>query len=288
VGGAHLMQKALNDIEQNQRLNSLSGTRLELITQALDGSRNAINGLDTKALIAVNSDNADLITSVSNEAEASLRSAMTALSSKHGSRNLLSGDATDTAPFAGADALLSDIRAIMTANTTPATIDAALDNYFDDPLGGFQTTQYLGGTNAAPPLRLSDGSVIQVDIRGDNQVIKDALRGLAVIATAADSGFPSDSPGFMEIYQNGITSTADGVAGLIAMQGDMGVYSETIDKANARDQFENLTLTAAYQAIIGRDQFEAAAELQQLQVQLEASYVITSRLASLTLTNFVR
>ena len=288
VGGAHLMQKALNDIEQNTRLNSMSGTRLELITQSLQNSREAIDGLDTKALIALNSNNLDFIATVTSEAEAGLRSVMTSLSSKHGTRNLLSGDATEAPPFAGPDALLADIRAIMAGNATPAAIDTALDTYFNDPLGGFQTNMYLGGANAAPPLRLSDGSIIEVDVRGDNSVIKDTLRGLAVLASADSSAFPAGSPPYNEVFQSGINAIAEGVGGLIAMQGDLGVFSETIEKADARDAFEKLTLSAAYQAIVGRDQFEADAELQQLQVQLEASYVITSRLADLTLTNFIR
>lgn len=288
VGGAHLMKKALNDIAQNTRLNSLSSTRLEMITNSLNGAREAVNGIDVQAIIALNSNNSDQLANISAGADANLRSVMSALSSKHGSRNLLSGDATDLPPFAGADALLDDVRAIMVAGTSAAGIDAALDTYFNDPAGGFQTNQYLGGLNAAPPLRLSNGGVIAVDVRGDNPVIKDVLRGLATLATAGSSGLSEGGAEFNTLFTNGITATADGVSGLIAMEGDLGIYAETIDKANSRDQFENLTLTAAYQAIVGRDQFEAVAELQQLQVQLESSYVITARMADLTLTNYIR
>jgi len=39
---------------------------------------------------------------------------------------------------------------------------------------------------------------------------------------------------------------------------------------------------------VGRDQFEAAAELKQLEVALESSYIITSRLSDLSLSNYLR
>jgi len=50
---------------------------------------------------------------ISDEAEANLRSAMTAFGAQQGSRNLLSGAATNQSTFAGADVLLDDIRDIM-------------------------------------------------------------------------------------------------------------------------------------------------------------------------------
>lgn len=288
VGGAHLLKKALNDISQNARLNGLSSARLQSISQALSGAREAVDGIDVRAIIALGSGSSSQISNVTEEADANLRSVMSALSGKHGSRNLLSGDATDTPPYAGADALLADVRAIMTAGTTAADIEAALDTYFNDPTGGFQTDQYLGGLNPASPLHLSNAGVIEVDVRGDNAVIKDVLRGLATLATAESSGFAVGGAEFSALFNTGITATADGVGGLIAMEGDLGIYAQTIDKADARDRFESASLSAAYQAIVGRDQFEAAAELKQLQVQLESSYILTSRMADLTLTNYIR
>lgn len=288
VGSAHLMRKALNDLEQGTRINSLTTTRLELLNQGISGMRNAMNGIDTRALITLNSNGSTGVGGIAEEAEANLRSSMSALSVKHGSRNLLSGNATDAAPFAGPEALLDDIRNIMTTAGGPADIQAALDTYFNDPAGGFQTNIYTGGTDAAPPMRVGNGEKIDIDIRGDDNAIKDALRGLAVMATAQDSGFDIGTQEFSNIFQGGISSAASGTSALIELEGKLGVFSETLEKANTRNNFESASLTAAYQTITGRDQFEAAAELKQLEVQLESSYIITSRLSDLSLTNYLR
>jgi len=288
VGGAHLLRKALNDLEQGTRINALTTTRIDLLSQGISGVRNATNGIDTRALIALNSNGSTAIDTIAEEAEANLRSSISALSVKHGSRNLLSGNATDSAPYAGADALLEDVRNIITTAGGPADIRAALDTYFEDPAGGFQTNIYTGGTAAAPPSRLGNNEQIDIDIRGDDTAIKNALRGLAVLATAQDSSFDVGTEEFSEIFQDGISAAAISTGGLISLESNLGVVSETLAKANTRNNFESLSLTAAYQTITGRDQFEAAAELKQLEVQLESSYIITARLSDLSLTNYLR
>jgi len=287
IGDVHLLNKALNDIEQGTRINSLSSNRLDLISLGISGARAAINGLDSRAIIAVNSDNQGL-ESIIEEAEGSLRSVIQSFSGKHGTRNLFSGDATDTPAFAGADALLDDIRNIISTAGSPNDINTALDTYFNDPAGGFQTNIYTGGQNAAAPLQIGNGQIIEVDVRGDHQAIKDVLRGLAVIATVESAGQPFESEEFKEIIGGGITATANGISGLIQFESDVGVSSEILEQANSRNQFESSSLTAAYQNLIGRDQFEAVAELQQLEVQLESSYIITARLSDLSLTNYLR
>ena len=288
VGNAHLLNKALNDIEQSTRINSLSSTRIDLISQGISGARAALDGIDTKAIIALNTTNSPGIDTIADEAEANLRSVFTALNVKHGTRSLFSGDAPDQAPYAGADALLDDIRNIVTTAGSPADIETALNTYFDDPAGGFQTNIYTGGAGQSSPLHIGNGQTINLDVRGDNDTIKDVLRGLAVLATASNAGYAADSAEFADIFNSGITAIATGTTKLITLEANLGIHAETLNKADERNQFEALSLTAAYQAITGRDQFEAVAELTQLEVQLEGSYVITARLSDLTLTNFLR
>lgn len=288
VGGAYLMQKALNDIEQETRINSVSRVRLDLITEGINGARNAIDGIDTRGLLALSSGREPEIRTISEEAEANLRSIMTSLDAKHGSRSLFSGNATDTDTFSGPDALLDAVRNIMTTAGTPADIETALDTFFDDPAGGFLTSIYTGGSEDAPPVRIGNDEKIEVNIRGDNQAIKDTLRGLAVMATAFSSGEVAGTAEFEEIYSSGLDATGRGANDLIELQAETGIYGSALNKADARNQAETLVLSTAYQAIVGVDQFGAAAELQQLQVQLESSYLLTNRLSQLSLSNYLR
>ncbi len=288
VGGAYLMRKAIDDIDQETRINSVTTIRLDLISQGLDGAREAMSGIDIKGLLAIETGQKPSVNAVSNEAESSLRSVMSSLSAKHGSRNLLSGNTTDQETYAGADALLEAVRNIMATAGTPADIETALDTFFNDPAGGFATDIYTGSTEPASPIRIGANEKINVGIKGDNEAIKDALRGLAVVATASSSSNAIGTDEFKEIFQSGLSYTSNGTSKLIALQSEMGVFGASVQNSDARNQAEKLTLTAAYQTITGRDQYEAAAELQQLQVQLESSYLLTSRLSELSLSNYLR
>lgn len=288
VGDIHLLQKALADIDVETRINSLASSRIDFIMQGIQGSRTELNNIDVRATVALNTGNDDAVRAVSTEAATSLQSIMEALSIKHGTRNLFSGDATNTPPFASSDELLDDIKQILTTSATSADAEAALDTYFNDALGGFNTDIYQGGSGNAASIRLGNNETINMDIRGDNQAIKDTLRGLSVLAASTDVGMDLSSDMFKDIYTSAVTAASNGNTGLITLEASMGNYAATINTMEDRNSTEKNTLTAAYQAIAGRDQFEAASELKQLEVALESSYIITARISDLSLTNYLR
>ena len=288
VGGAHLLQKALNDLDQSSRITALSKTRLDLTASAINGARTAMNDIGVRGLVAAAAGNIVGVNAISDEAEANLRSVMSSFGARQSTRNLFSGGATDQSTFAPADDLLNDIKNIMATAGGPADIDAALDTYFNDPLGGFETNIYTGGDTPAPPLRLGSDATVQIDIRGNNQAIKDTLRGLAVLAAAPSSPDDPTSDNYKAVFQSGLDFASKGNSGLIVLEGNLGIYQETLSKAKDQNDFEQLTLSAAYQSLAGVDQFEAASELKQLEVALQSSFIITSRLSELSLTNYIR
>jgi hypothetical protein len=61
-----------------------------------------------------------------------------------------------------------------------------------------------------------------------------------------------------------------------------------MDQVKTRHQASEAALTLAYTRLAGRDQFEAATELTQLEAQLETTFLATARLANLSLANFLR
>lgn len=288
LGDGHLLRKAINDVEQTQSINALSKTRLDLMIGAISGSRVAIDDIHTRGTVILEQNNAVGLTIIASEAEASLESIMSALSVSHGNRYLFSGDQTQTPPFANAQQLLDDVRSIMTTSTTPADIETALDQYFNDPAGGFQTTIYQGTDTPPPPLPYADGKSAQPNLTGQSEEIKDVLRGLAVMATAQDFNSDITSPLFRDVFTQGLTSVSNGNEALITLEGQMGIYASQINQSNERLADEAQVLSVAFQDMFGRDQFEAAGELQALEAQLQASYTITARLSNLNLTNFIR
>jgi len=288
VGSVHLLQKALDDITQDSRINALSGARLDLMSSSLSAVRGVIGGLDTQALSAITMPDSIGLGTIARQAEANLRSAMSLLGTAQGNRKLFSGDATDQIPLASPDKLLNDIRSIMQAGPDPVSIDLALDVYFDAPAGGFATDIYQGGDGNAPPSFLADGSKIEFGVRAEDQPLRDTLRGLAVLASAGSTGYDLASNEFSAVFTGGAGFVSKGKSGIIQLESNLGIYSGLLEKANDQQSIEKLTIAQTLNSVIGRDQFEAAAELKQLETQLQASYLITARLANLNLSNFIR
>jgi flagellar hook-associated protein 3 FlgL len=65
------------------------------------------------------------------------------------------------------------------------------------------------------------------------------------------------------------------------VQEQLSVQKESLD-------IEETIFTSAFNALTARDQYEAAGALKDLESSLEASYLLTTRLASLSLLNFLR
>ncbi len=288
VGSVHLLQKALDDITQDSRINALSGARLDLMSSSLNGVRGVIGNLDTQALSAITIPDSLGIGTIARQAEANLRSTISLLGTAQGNRKLFSGDATDQIPLASPDKLLNDVRTIMQAGPDPVSIDAALDFYFDDPAGGFATEIYQGGSGNAPPSFLADGSKIEFGVRADDQALRDTLRGLAVLASVDSTGYELASNEFGAVFTGGVEFVSKGKNGIINLEANLGIYSGLLEKASQQQSTEKLTIAQTLNSVVGRDQFEAAAELKQLETQLEAAYLITARLANLNLSNFIR
>lgn len=176
----------------------------------------------------------------------------------------------------------------MQVGSDPISIETALDTYFNDPAGGFAQDIYRGGDGDAPPSFLADGSRIEFSIKADDLALRDTLRGLAVMATAQSTGFDITGSEFSAVFTGGTSVLGKGTGAVIKLEGNLGIYAGLLENANTQQSAERLVLGQALNAVIGRDQYEAAAELKQLEIQLEASYLITARLANLSLTNFIR
>ena len=288
VGGAHLLKKSLDDIERQTQHYSISRTRINLVSQALEGTRGAVSDMDIRALAALTINNDTAINVIVDEADTTLRQVFSLLNVNHGNRNLLSGAATDQQSLASVETFLNDIKAILVGATTPADIDTALDTYFDDPAGGFQTNIYQGSNQNASSLQLADNTRVAYDVRADSQSIKDVLRGIATIAATDSAGFDRQSAEFSEFFRGATEAISRGTVALIEQEANLGVKSGLINKNEELNEFERITLTLAYNTATGRDQFEAANELKLLEVQLQASYTLTARLSELTLVNYLR
>lgn len=285
TGAAQLLRKSISDVAvfKSAVANALarSGAAHGVLARASEGvaalavSFQSALGFGDENTIAVNGAAARI----------ALDGAVAAFNTRFEDRALFSGDAVDRLPFGNAGALLDDVRALYASSADAAAFDAALDAYFDDPAGGFATTFYQGGDGEAARVEIADGELIEVSVRGDEPAIRNLLRGLASLAVAAESA-PSDlRDGAIASGAATLLSASDNVA---ALRADLGAAEQRAAAREASLDAEEAALLAVYNDRTARDPFEAAAELRQIEAQLEASYVMTARISQLSLVNYIR
>ncbi len=269
--------QALQDNQEEQSRLSLRGIRLSLVDSTLTSLQDLSAGLQINMLNAIGTGEAEAQDLVATEAGNVLDEVISRLGARHGERFLFSGDATATRPFQDPSVLLTDLRAIAAAATDEADFAAQVEFYFDDPAGGFQTNFYQGAQSASDP-----DSVV-----ANQPEFKDLIQGLAILTLS--------NTGSGELFARGGTPAMDqalerlgrGRTNIVETQAEAGMRRANIENEVALLEREETLLNQAFTDLVGKDQFEAAAQLRELEANLEASYLLTTRLSNLTLLNFL-
>lgn len=284
IGGAHLLKKAVNDVQAYQTLLKLAQNRSQRTQIALGALGGEAVRIGSETLSAAGRQDQQAIAALSSDARAAISNIFSVLNTTDGGRALFGGNVTDRAPLAPPEAMLADIDAIVAGAADAANAQAQIDAYFNDPAGGFMSSVYQGGDQKAPPVEIAPGIRIDASATAADQPIRDLLRGLASIAAYPQASF-ADKNALLEDAA-GASLSAD--AAITELRSVIGVGESRIAASIDRYEAEETILTSLYNARTSRDQFEAASELQLLETQLEASYLLTARLARLTIADYIR
>jgi flagellar hook-associated protein 3 FlgL len=279
IGQSMLVDKALNDVIREMSDIALRNSRLDTMQNSLSSVSDTVLGLDIRTYDAIaGNKNLDL-SLIGADARQGLGQVFDFLNIRFGERYAFSGDASDRPPFGSAEALLTDVENIFATATNASDLQTSLDAYFDDPAGPFQTVIYQGG---AP-------DVITSGVTGLDPALADTIRGLAVLAMAAGNGSPL-APTTLNsaVYTDAASSISNGIDGITNLKARLGIEQGALTRNKQRLDSEQVILNTTLTELTGRDQNEAAIELKQLEVQLEATYILTNRLSSLTLLNYLR
>ncbi len=284
VGSAHLLQKAINDAKSYGSLLSQAELRAQMTQSVLDSASSSANGIGPAAFSAFSTGDETQLKTISTQARGALTSLFSDLNTTLGGRTLFAGDAPDGPALTAPDLFFADMNAIFASAADAADLEAQLDAYFDDPAGGFETNIYAGGDGETPNVELSPGVRVDISAKANSTEIKALMRGLAELAFY-DSATYGDA---QDIGQAGAERVMRAEVDLTALRAGIGVNEARIAAAKDRYANEEVVLGKLYNEKTARDPYEAASELQLLESQLEASYLLSVRLGNLSLTNFMR
>jgi flagellar hook-associated protein 3 FlgL len=278
ISQAMLGKKALDDLSVERSQLTLRGGRLDITQSALSLIQEKTNGLSARMQAAMGSEDLASKSAAARDSKAALEETFSALNTRYGERYLFAGNATSSPPLASVDDLLADIRGLATTAVDEADFAASLDTYFNTPGGGWRTNVYSGTDTASDPeaVTATDTSMIKI------------ISGLAVMALSGpDDAIPLLAGNSAAVFTAANTLSA-GQTALTNKRAEVGISQSQVERRKESLNIEETVLTASFNELTARDQYEAASELREIESSLEASYLLTSRLANLSLLNFLR
>lgn len=288
VGEAVNLQGALERLAAHGETRALAESRADVIARSLAEMRAIAVDLANDADTALASGLPAGRTTISASARDALDRVVAALNVSLGGRSLFSGDATDRAPLADADAILAAGEALLAGSADGALAHDALVAGFTDPSGVYATTLYTGGTGSAPRAAIAPGETVALDIRADAPEVRAALAHFTALAKAFDGSLALDGTEAAALARRAIAGLRTAADDLAETSGRVGVVQERIAVVKARSTAEEAGLTLAFNDIVQGDSFAAALRFSAVEGQIETLFATTARLSGLSLGAFLR
>lgn len=230
---------------------------------------------------------ASLMSSMAGDAKNAIGSILGALNVSVAGRSLFAGDEVGGAAITGPDDFLLAVRNAAAGATDAASFMSAMDDFFNDPAGGFQTSIFQGGTAARAGYPLGDGETVTLDLKANDPVFREVLKNVAMAAILDDQGLAltrTDQKLITRAVGESLLTYQDQIS---AIRADLGFAEARIDRASSRISAEIAGLGMMRTDLLEVDPYETASRLEEVQARLEAIYTLTARMSRLNLVNFL-
>lgn len=265
-----------------------AATRTTFAQAALEQIDTQLGDLSSDLLSIANSATQQSLSTLAQNAVTTFSISVSALNSRSANQSIFAGAATSSPALADATVILDELRTVVAGSVTTSDYLDAIDDWFDIPGGGFDTFAYFGSTEDGPDYQLDENLSVPSDIRADATEIRDVLKAVAKVALIDDPGvgFPTNLQSTLMI------TTGQEIIGakdnLIGLRAELGVIEERIAQSQVYSGAQRTSLEMTYNALVGVDEYEAAANLENAQFRLESLYAVTVRMSQLSLVDFLR
>lgn len=221
------------------------------------------------------------------EARELFASIVNALNTTAAGRSLFAGAAIDQPALADPDTILSALAADVAGETTAAGLSAAVDAWFQDTGGGFETIAYQGDASPMGPIPLGEGETVVLDVTARDPALRQALAAMAkaaLVAEGALAGAPDERGTLLVTAGQDLLNAADS---LTTERAALGMVQARLEDVAARNEAERAALELTRSELVGVDQYEAATALEAAYTQLESLYTVTARISRLNFTDYL-
>ena len=251
---------------------------------AISGLSDLASGISTTLLGAKNSTPVQIDT-LAADAKGRLASAIGLLNTQASGRAVFSGVATGTAPLGALEDMLTALQTAASGATTAGQVTAAVNGWFADPLG-FGAFYQGGGPLSPSPI--TAGEAADLSTTAMDPALRDTLAGFAMAALIDRGVLAADATERGRLAQQAgqqLASTADA---RITLQARIGTVEAQIEVARSRNSAEETSLDILRSEIGSVDPYEAGTRLETIRSQLESLYLVTARVARLSLAEYLR
>ena len=277
--------KVLGKYEQVNEQTSQILSTMQTILEHVDDLRSSAS--NTLLTISDSSTPLDLSRG-SDAARTSFEATVQSLNTRYGDQSLFGGADVEGTPLATADQMLSELQTAIAGLTTATDVSIAVDAWFDDVGGGFETVGYLGDSTGVVERPLDANQFISIDARADDEAIKETLKALAKGALANDPSVSLDLAETRNLQQESAVGLLNAAENMADLQARVGFIEGRVEEASVRNSAEQTSYGIARSEMVSADPFETATRLEAVQLQLETQYTLTARLSRLSLTEYLR
>ena len=184
--------------------------------------------------------------------------------------------------------MLAALQTVIAAETTAVGVEAAIDDWFFAPGGGFEAIGYLGSAQPVGSFRLSDFDAESVQLTAADPAIRNMLKGFAMAVLSGDGRSMLASNERLGLARMAGEQLLGSESELAVVRSGVGSAQARIDTVAARNSAETTALGIAKAEITAIDPYKTATELEAISTQLETLYTLTARLSRLSLADFLR
>lgn len=209
------------------------------------------------------------------------------LNTQNGGRSPFAGTATNQIALIPGQAILNDLETLVAGAPDAGTMALLVDDYFNDPAGGYETVAFQGNAMPQTGFTIDDGETAATEITALDPAIRRTLSGLAMAALLARSAGPVDAEARSAIGRQAGEWMQEGNDAITDLRAGLGVNEGRVENALARHRATQTSLGTERAEMVNADPFEAAIELQSVETRLETLYLMTARLQRLTLAEYL-
>lgn len=262
-------------------------TRANAVQSALQIIQDSISSTGAKMLAAANTATESAIKSAASSASENLHIAVGSLNTQLAGQSLFSGQAFKSTALKPAEEILDDIAALVVGAASAGDVEILIDSYFFQPGGAFETTTYLGSNQSAGPVRISETDSAEISISARDTEIRAVLASLATAAVLSRGVLAGNQTERSNLLKSSGESMLTASEGIINIQAELGGVEERLELVQTHEIARKTSLQLTLNELIGIDSYSTATKLQATETNLEALYIMTSRLSQLSLTRFL-